>query len=94
MQCFSKIIDEMKAMLFMTFIIQPWPPDDFGTLVDSQTFVEYDLYATGIQVDAFRLYTKAIFGKDILQGANFTPKVSNAHLSVFNDLSMSYHCIT
>jgi hypothetical protein len=65
----------MKAIIFLSFIIQPWPPDDFGMLIDTQTFVEYDEYGTGMQVDAFMLYTKAIFGKDILHGANFTPKV-------------------
>jgi hypothetical protein len=61
-------------MIFLSFIIQPWPPQEFGTLLDSQTF-ERTSY-NGIQREAFLLYTKAIFDKDVLQNANYTPKVS------------------
>jgi hypothetical protein len=75
---FSEMVAELKAMILLTFIIQPWPPNDFGTLIDSQTFVEYEEYGTGIQIDAFMLYTKAIFGKDILKGANFSPLVGSS----------------
>jgi hypothetical protein len=79
-------------MIFLTIIIQPWPPQEFGTLLDSQTFARAS--DNGIQREAFLLYTKAIFDKDVLQNANFTPKVSlrlfdlsflkqkNSHLAV------------
>jgi hypothetical protein len=75
---FSFKMDEMKAIFLLTLIIHSWPPDDFGILIDTQTSVKYNKIGTGIQVDAFMLYTKAIFGKDILHGAKFTPKVDKA----------------
>jgi hypothetical protein len=70
-------VAEIKGMILLMFIIRPWPPNDFGTLVHSQTFAD-DLsrwYENGIDRDGFMLYTNAIFGKDILMNANFTPEV-------------------
>jgi hypothetical protein len=67
----------MKAMIFLTVIVQPWPTPDFGKLVDSQTLTKIKYNVNGIQAEAFKLYTKAIFGKVILINANFTPKVSS-----------------
>jgi hypothetical protein len=52
----------MKSMILLTLIIQPWPPQDFGQFVDSQTFsVKH-----GVQKDTFSMYFNAIFNKDLL----------------------------
>jgi hypothetical protein len=64
----------MMSMLLLTFVIQPWPPQDFGILVDSQTFADEE---NGIQSKIFMLYTKAIFGKNIVRNSNYTPKVGD-----------------
>jgi hypothetical protein len=69
---FRNVIAKMKAMVLLTFVIRPWPPQDFGILVDSHTFANED---NGIQADAFMLYTKGIFGKDIVRNSNFISKV-------------------
>jgi hypothetical protein len=39
------------------------PLEDFGLLVDSQSFGEQRI---GIQLDAFQMYSKAIFGNNVL----------------------------
>jgi hypothetical protein len=67
------VVADIKGMILLTFIIRPWPPDDFGTLVDSQTFAVNSI-DNGLDQDGFMMYTKAIFGKDILKNANYTPK--------------------
>jgi hypothetical protein len=54
----------------LSFLIQPWPPQDFGLLVDSQTDA-----GTGIQKEAFVLYSTAIFNKDVSINGRFVPKV-------------------
>jgi hypothetical protein len=69
-------MQDIKGMILLRSIIQPWPPQYFGTLVDSLTFADIQYKDNGIQLEAFLLYTKAIFGKDIRSNANFTPKVS------------------
>jgi hypothetical protein len=68
-------VKQVKAMLLLTFIIQPWPPKDFGMLIDSLTFAS-STRPLGVLKDGLTLYSKAIFGNDILIAANFTPKVA------------------
>jgi hypothetical protein len=65
----------MKAMIMLTFIIQPWPPQDFGMLVDSLTLAKNDRRTSGIHSDAFAMYSMAIFGKDF-DNTTFSPKVA------------------
>jgi hypothetical protein len=69
-------VDEIKAMILLTFVIQPWPPNDFGILVDLQTFIE-PKDCNGIQPEAFMLYTKALFGIDMTFNTNLTQPVSS-----------------
>jgi hypothetical protein len=69
------LVVQIKAMLMLTFIIQPWPPTDFGMLVDSLTFAS-STRPLGVLEDGLALYSKAIFGKDTVIAANFTPKVA------------------
>jgi hypothetical protein len=78
---YRSMVDHVKGMILMTFLIRPWPPEDFGTLVDSQTFSDvrlewYTQFENGIDQDGFMLYTNAIFNKDILKSASFNPEVS------------------
>jgi hypothetical protein len=61
-------------MIILSYIAKPWPPQDFGTLIDSLTF---ESFYNGIELDAFTLYSKAIFDSNVLNNTNFTPKVSD-----------------
>jgi hypothetical protein len=45
------------------------PLQDFGLLVDSQTF---DRMHNGIPQEAFLMYSKAIFGKYVINGSHMT----------------------
>jgi hypothetical protein len=77
---FRQYVQMTKAMILLSYIIQPWPPQDFGTIVDTLTFTYAD---QGIQLEALMLYTKAIFGNNYILNANFTPKVSASMSSYY-----------
>jgi hypothetical protein len=70
-------------MLLLTYIIQPWPPQDFGTLVDSQTHAK-SYRPSGILLEAFTMYTQSVFDKDLLLGAKFTPVSLSSAFSTFD----------
>jgi hypothetical protein len=61
-------------MILLTLLIQPFPPQDFGQFVDSQTFS----VKQGIQKDTFSMYFNAIFNKDALNNS-FIPAAGTLH---------------
>jgi hypothetical protein len=65
---------KMKAMILLTFIIHPFPPEDFGTLVDSLSLSKPDhdygmSKGIGIGEDGFLLFSRAILGRYIVTNA-------------------------
>jgi hypothetical protein len=55
----------------MTAIINPWPPRNFGFLVDSQALST----SYGISKEAFIMITTAIFNKDIMNSSQLDHEV-------------------
>jgi hypothetical protein len=65
----------MKSMILLAIMINPWPPKDFGFLVDSQTF-STDF---GIAKEGFSIMCSAIFGIGPRNNSYFDNKVHIYH---------------
>jgi hypothetical protein len=62
----------MWSMILLTAIINPWPPRNFGFLVDSQTLsTNY-----GISKEAFSMISTAIFDQGIMNSSQLDPEVN------------------
>jgi hypothetical protein len=58
-------------MILLTAMINPWPPRDFGFLIDSQTLSTN----SGISKEAFSMIITAIFDKRIIDSIQLDHKV-------------------
>ena len=68
---FREVVGFIKGFFLLTSIVRPWPPRDFGMLVDSQTFSTL----IGAELDSFSLYYKAIFGEDFIDNSSTSSPV-------------------
>jgi hypothetical protein len=62
-------------MAFLMLVIHPWPPQDFGSLVDSIGSYQLGVAYAGMNKEGFTMFSKAIFGNDVLNDENVTLKV-------------------
>jgi hypothetical protein len=71
---FRNKISLMKGQLLLSFIIQPFPPKDFGQYVDYQSLP----INIGIGKDTFLMYTNAIFNKGVQNNVSL-PTAAGTH---------------
>jgi hypothetical protein len=67
-----------KSIVYLMLVIQPWPPEDFGMLADSLVAIQAATFSSGnagMNKDVFTMFSKTIFGNDVLNDANLTLKV-------------------
>jgi hypothetical protein len=84
----SKLV---KSIVYMMLIIQPWPPQDFGLLVDGLMIWSYgkrELTYAGMEKDAFTMFSKTIFGNDVLNDANLTLRVISVVLFILQSIHL------
>jgi hypothetical protein len=62
-------------MAFLMQVIHPWPPQDFGMLVDCLGSYQLGVAHAGMNKDAFTMFSKAIFGNGVLIDENIMLKV-------------------
>jgi hypothetical protein len=72
---FSSYVKQLKSMALLMLLIQPWPPQDFGMLIDSLGSFQLGVAHAGMNKDAFTMFSKAIFGNDVLIDENIRQKV-------------------
>jgi hypothetical protein len=62
-------------MAFLMLVIHPWPPKDFGILVDSLGSYQLGDANAGMNKDGFTIFSKALFGNDVLNEENIVLRV-------------------
>jgi hypothetical protein len=75
----------------MMLVIQPWPPQDFGLLVDGLMIWsdgKRESTHAGMEKVAFTMFSKTIFGNDVLNDANLTLRVISVVLFILQSIHL------